>query len=377
MTERLSQLLHDEAAHLTPPPPDPAVSLIEGRRLRRRQRITAGVAAAAVAAVVVTTAGFVAMSGIGDASREVAPAGPAQAEQAPAAYGVGSEVHVGDSVATVPDTVHSLHYTSLGVLVRSNPNDGASDGSGPESLTLVRWDGSTTDLGTIPEGVGPATDPARDVYVLAEARGDGFVAVVRDAASGETVQEQPLPDLPPSYWEVPPLGLSGGSLYVGYRKETVAIDLATGEQSTVPGLSGGIPDVRGGRTVTSEEGLLEVLDVASGETVLSLDFQGYAYGTLSPDGRFLRFVQEETFDAQGNYVEPEDVTVVHDLSSGERREFPGAYDWGWTADGDLFKASGDTLTTCDVGTGECTRQPITPPLTKDADLRLGGRTYES
>lgn len=375
MTERLSQLLHDEAARLTPPPPDAAATLLEGRRLRRRQRITTGVAAAAVAAVVVTTAGFVALQTPGTDARDVGPAD--SVESAPAAYGVGSDVHVGDVVAEVPDTVHSLHYTSLGVLVRSNPNDGASDGSGPESLTLVRWDGSTTDLGTVPEGVGPATDPAEDVYALAEARGDGFVAVVRDAASGETVQEQPLPDLPPSYWEVPPLGLSGDTLYVGYKKETVAIDLTTGDESTVPGMTGGIPDVHGGRTVTGEEGSLEVLDVASGETVLSLEFEGYAYGTLSPDGQFLRFVQEEAFDARGNYLEPEDVTVVHDLSTGEEREFPGAYDWGWTADGDLFKAAGETLTTCDAGTGECTRQPISPALPRNADLRLGGRTYES
>ena len=62
--------------------------------------------------------------------------------------------------------MHSLHYTSAGVLVRSNPNDGGSDGSGPESLTLVQYDGSTVPLGTIPEGVGPATSPVEPVYVL-------------------------------------------------------------------------------------------------------------------------------------------------------------------------------------------------------------------
>jgi hypothetical protein len=377
MTERLSQLLHDEAAHLTTPPPDPAATLIEGRRLRRRQRITAGVAAAAVAAVVVTTAGFVAMSGIGDSSREVAPAGPAQAEQAPAAYGVGSEVHVGDTVATVPDTVHSLHYTSLGVLVRSNPNDGASDGSGPESLTLVRWDGSTTDLGTIPEGVGPATDPEQDVYALAEARGDGFVAVVRDAATGEVVDEVPLPDLPPSYWEVPPLALDDDTLYVGYRKETVAVDLTTDEVTTVDGLSGGIPDVTAGRSVTGNEGSMEVLDVATGETLLTVELEGYAFGSLSPDGRFLRVTQEEGIDAEGNFVEPKDVITVYDVATGAEQEFEGAYSWGWTADGGLFQAAGDTLRTCEVASGTCEQQPISPALPRQAELRFGGQVYES
>ena len=91
----------------------------------------------------------------------------------------------------MPGTLHSLHYTSVGVLTRSNPNGGASDGSGPESLTLVSADGTTTDLGTIPEGVGPATDPDEPVYALAEKSGDGFRAVVRDATTGEEVGSIP------------------------------------------------------------------------------------------------------------------------------------------------------------------------------------------
>ena len=376
MTERLSQLLHDEAADLTPPPPDSAATLAEGRRLQRRQRVTTGLAATAVAAVVVTTAGFVALQTGQSGARDVGPAG-AGGGAAPAAYGVGSDIHLGDVVAQVPDTVHSLHYTSLGVLVRSNPNDGASDGSGPESLTLVRWDGSTAALGTIPEGVGPATDPGQDVYALAEARGDGFVAVVRDALTGETVLEQPLPDLPPSYWEVPPLALEDETLYVGYKNETVAVDLVTDEVTTVDGLSGGMPNVTAGRTVVGNEGSIEVLDVATGESLLTAELDGYGFGSLSPDGRFLRVVQEEGVDAEGNYVEPRDVITVYDVATGAEQEFEGAYSWGWTADGGLFQATGGTLRTCDVASGSCDEEPITPALPRDAELRFGGQTYES
>lgn len=367
MTERLSQLLHDEAADLTPPPPDSAATLAEGRRLQRRQRVTTGLAATAVAAVVVTTAGFVALQTGQSGARDVGPAGAGQGA-APAAYGVGSDIHLGDVVAQVPDTVHSLHYTSLGVLVRSNPNDGASDGSGAESLTLVRWDGSTEALGTIPEGVGPATDPDQDVYVLAEARGDGFVAVVRDALTGETVLERPLPAMPPSYWEVPPLALDDDTLYVGYKNETVAVDLVTHEVTTVDGLSGGIPDVTAGRTVAQEGGQISVLDATTGDVLLEVDAQEYAWGTLSPDGRFLKVVIDD--------MDPGPVQV-HDVASGEVQEFPASYDWGWTADGGLFKPDGDTLTTCVADTGSCQEQPLDPPLPKDADLRLGGRVYES
>ena len=367
MTERLSQLLHDEAADLTPPPPDCATTLAQGRRLQRRQRVTSGLAATAVAAVVATTAGFVALQTGQPDARDVGPAGPGQGV-APAAYGVGSDIHLGDVVAQVRDTVHSLHYTSLGVLVRSNPNDGSSSGSGPESLTLVRWDGSTEDLGTIPEGVGPATDPDQDVYALAEARGDGFVAVVRDAMTGETVLEQPLPDKPPSFWEVPPLALDDETLYVGYRNETVAVDLTTEEVTTVDGLAGGIPDVQGGRTVVQEDGVVSVRDATTGEVLLDVDGPEFAWGTLSPDGLFLEVVIDD--------MDPGPVQV-YDVASGEVQEFPASDDWGWTVDGGLFKPDGDTLTTCVADTGSCQEQPLDPPLPKDADVRVGGSIYES
>ena len=382
MTERLSQLMHDEASRLSPPLPDPASILAEGRRLRRRSHVTSGLTAAAVLALIAGVGGIVALNtGGGD------PDGKAEVtttSDAPVTYGVGSAVVVDDAVAQVPDTVHSFHYTSLGVLVRSNPHDGASDGSGPESLTLVKDDGSAVDLGTIPEGVGPATDPAEDVYVLAEASGDGFVAVVRDAGTGETLDEVELPDLPKSYWDVPPLALDGDTLYVGYKKETAAVDLATGEFAIVEAMSGGIPEVNDSRYAMSSEGTISVMDVGAdlgpedgpGPTILlSVETEGYAWGTLSPDGRFLRVVSEGGMDG-GEWVEPESIQV-YDIASGGLQEFDNPYGWGWTADGELFRVDGDTVTTCDAATGECAESPAAVKATKGADVRLGGQLYES
>ncbi|MEJ7794700.1 MAG: hypothetical protein WKF50_04050 [Nocardioides sp.] len=374
MTERLRQLMHDEAGSLTPPTPDAATVLAEGRRLRHRSRITTGVAAVAVAAVVVTTAGFVALNTGDSGAKDPGPAGSAAVDAAPPAYGVGSDIHLGDVVAQVPDSVHSLHYTSLGVLVRSNPNDGNSDGSGPESLTLVRWDGTTADLGTIPEGVGPATDPERDVYVLAEAVGDGFVAAVRDAATGNKVEEVPLPDLPKSYWDVPPLSLDGDTLYVGYRDETVTVDLTTGEQTPAAGLNGGLPEVHGGRTVfhSIEAEVVSVLDARNGEELFSVDVLGS--GSLSPDGEYLQLLTPGT-SMFGRDTSPFEVFDVDSGSSVTIQE--PADGWGWTADGGLFKVEGDTLTTCDAATGECEESPLSQALPKNAFPRLGGRLYES
>jgi hypothetical protein len=371
MTERLSQLLHDEATGLDLPAPDPHRILSDGRRLRRRRRVTAGLAAAAVVAVL-AGAGVAAIQAGGADRGEPAPAGDVPS---PVVYGVGSRIALDDDVATVPDTVHSLHYTSEGVLVRSNPRGGASDGSGPESLTLVRWDGSTTDLGTIPEGVGPATDPEEPVYVLAEARGDGFAAVVRDAETGEQVEEVPLPDLPPSYWEVPPLALDGNTLYVGYKKSTAAVDLGTGEHRIVDGMAGGLPEVQGHHAFTrAGRSGLTVLDTITGEDVLRVETEEYAWGTLSPDGRYLRIESEGALEG-GTFVEPDSIDV-YDVVKGTSVEIAGdPYGWGWTPGGELFRIAAGTVTTCDPGTGECAEAPA--PLPGKGEVRVGGRLYES
>ena len=53
------------------------------------------------------------------------------------------------------------------------------------------------------------------------------------------------------------------------------------------------------------------------------------------------------------------------------------YGWGWTAGGELFRVAGDTVTTCDPGTGECAESPAPTTVGKNANLRLGGLTYES
>ena len=369
MTERLNQLLRDEADRLDVPPVPADATLGRGRALRRRR--TAAMVGVTAAALAVTGGIVVAVSGgDGDRAIEPAPSPTAAAADVPA-FGFGSKVHLGGRTATVPDTVHSLHYTSEGVLVRSNPNDGGSDGSGPESLTLVRYDGTTTDLGTVPEGVGPATDPTEPVYVLAEERGDGFVAVVRDATTGETTDEVPLPDLPPSYWEVPPLALDGDTLYVGYKSEAVAVDLGAGEHEVVDGMSGGIPEVADGRFLSAKGTSISVIDAGSGEPVSTIEVGHDAWGTLSPDGRYLGVAtfNDETF--QNDYA-------VYDVASGDPVDLgplSRGQDLGWTAAGSACAVVKGSLTTCDLATGDCSK--VEAPVPADAFVKLGGRIYES
>jgi len=373
VAERLSRLMHAEVDALDIPAPSPRTTLATGRRLRRRHNLTvAVVGATAVAAVACGTLFWANRPAV----TVVDPVTPHSAP-APPAYGVGSRVVLGDEVAQVPDTVHSLHYTSVGVLVRSNPNDGASDGSGPESLTLVQDDGTTVDLGTVPEGVGPATDPEQPYFALAERSGDGFEAVVRDARTGDEVGRVALPDLPPSYWEVPPLGLSGDHVYVGYRSKTVAVDWHTGDNHVVAGLTGGIPEVYGGHALIPTGDTATVIDAATGEELAEFPVTGDpADGEggvdLSPDGRFALVWH---IDPQS--YEPARKFTVVDIASGGSQPFDGApYDWGWTADGGLFTIQDGTVAQCAPATGECT-EARSPVNIGSQMIRLGGRMYES
>lgn len=372
MTERLSALMHDEADTLDVPALDHASIIDRGRRARTKHRATLLVGAAAALAVV---GGGTALAVNGIGSDEPGVTDAATATPGTMSYAAGSTVVVDENTATVPDTVHSLHYTSAGVLVRSNPNDGASDGSGPESLTLVATDGGTTDLGTIPEGVGPATDPDEPVYALAERSGDGFRAVVRDARTGDEVGSVALPHLPMSYWEVPPLALDGDILYAGFKKEAVAFDWRTGERQPAAGLRGGIPEVAGGHALVQGPDRLSVVDAATGDPVLEFPVSDDSFGaaSLSPDGRYLSYV---THDPLASAEDPQAPLEIHDLATGRTVDLTGdaGFDPGWTTHGHPFFVDGRQVSVCDPTTGKCTTQD--GPGVGD-DLRLGGNTYES
>ncbi|WP_193605128.1 PQQ-like beta-propeller repeat protein [Nocardioides dongkuii] len=366
MTDLLRTLMRDEAAHLDVPPPPATEILAGGHRRVRRRRVGVGATALAVTAVAGLAVGAAVTGDGSDRPADVADPGPT--------YGVvladGSRVAVGEGLATVPGTVHDLVFTSEGALVRSNQNDGASDGSGPEALTLVRPDGSTVDLGTIPEGVGPATDPSESVYALAEQDGDGFVAVLRDVRTGEEVDRVPLPDRPPSYWDVPPLALDDDHVYVGYRKETWAVDRETGEVQQVVGGPGGIPDVAGGRMATTRDASVAVTDPVTGEELMVQPIDGFGFSELSPDGTHLAVTteNEETFGES---------TTLYAVDTGESLDLPAlgaGWGWSWTPQGDALAVGKKGITVCDVVDG-CSEQPL--PAGFAGDVKPGGQRFES
>jgi hypothetical protein len=379
MTDQLATLLDDEADGLPVPAPDVQTIMTSGRRLRHRRQSAIAIGCAAALAVFGAGLSLV-LDQAGDrANKPDSDRGQVVGEMPDvAAFGEGSTIYLGDVAATVPNTVHSLHYTSAGVLVRSNARGGASDGSGPENLSLVSPEGEVTDLGILPAGqVGPATDPAQSVYVLAQPVGNGFEAVFYESTTGDEVRGIPLPDLPMSYWAVPPLALDGDVLYVGYKKSTIAINWRAGDEHEVPGMSGGAPSVAGGRAVIDRNDRYEVLDVETGATLLVVG-RGTGAGALqlSPDGNFAALARGQDFQVSESATPR---LEVYDVAKGTRidRQETVSSSFGWTPAGTLFWIDGDTIHRCDPATGTCTSTSLAADLGKDPDLRLGGRVYDS
>ena len=355
MTERLSQLMHDEATRIpTPAVPDPARLAVAGRRLRRRRQVTNGLAVAASVAVLAGT-GFLLMD------RSDSEPQPVDGNGDAIVWGYDTEVHVGDATAEVPGTLLSLHQTSVGVLAVSTTEDASF--AGPAQLTLVRYDGTTADLGELEAGQAPVTDSARDVYVLAELRGTDRVVSVRDAATGELRDEFAVPGLGGSR---PGMSLDGDTLYVrqALEKSTLfrSLDLTTGEVAPAPRAAiyyGGATD---GRAVTGDRRTFRVVDVASGEELMTFPTaETLVAAELSPDGRFLRVVRDAEGASPFDPSQPRELQV-YEVATGELvpADIGGAdaAEGGWTPSGDLYAFTETGVVRCEVPAGECTETTL-------------------
>ena len=395
MTERLAQLLRDEADRLDVPPPDALASLHLGRRVRLRRRVTSATAALAVVVAVGGGAlGVNALTSGGDPDAVPEPAAPLDTG---AVFALGSTVYLDDGAvrAEIDDrAVKSLYYTSAGVLVRHGNNAG-SDGGGPQRFSLVHPDGTVDRIGVTTEETVPGTDPTQPYLAWAEVTGDEAEVVVRDLRDDTEAARVPIPSADPGGgWAAPPVTLSGDTVYADTGDGLFAVDWRSGEVEDRGDEQA--PAARG-RTTTYSEDEIAVVDAATGDTLLSIPVAGYGYFRLSPDGSHAMVVVDEA-DLS------DDVSFdVYDVGTGEHVSLPGhAYDYGWTAAGDLFRVGAREVTTCDTGTGECTGSPhgiempspapeqeVCVPMkgatvcsteggeTWQSQLKLGGVTYES
>jgi hypothetical protein len=378
VTERLSTLLHEEAAGLDVPAPAHLAVLARGRRLRRRRRATSGVAGLALLALVGSGAVLGVRALDHDGTRTVEPAGPAYLHGG--AFAVGSTIHFGDRgdhVADVEGRVKALYYTSAGVLVRTG-TDAFTDSAGPSHYDLVTPDGEVSTLDLDLGDRVPATDPDQPYLAYAQKDGSGWAVVVRDV---RTDAERSRTHLDGAFtwggWEAPPVSLSGDSVYVGLDDGAPAVDWRTGEVTTaaLPGRSSA-PTVAGGHTVVADRREVRVIDVATGDILLSVPNRHFPYVDLSPDGRYAKVVlQDDPAEIERPYLGEQDGFLVQDLATGERAtvESP-AFSEGWTPDGHLLRVGRRSVTTCAPMSGQC--ETTTGEL-GGGRIKLGGLSYES
>jgi hypothetical protein len=374
MTDRLTALMHDEAAHLDIPAPPASAVLAQGRRLRRRRHVTTGLAAAAVLAVVASGAVGAAQLGAGTRADDV---GPAVDPGLGAVFSVGTTVYFEDGRehAQIDDkAIKSMYYTSAGILVRHG-NNPWSDGGGPQRFSLVTPEGDVQPIDVVTEETVHSTDPNQPYLAYAETVDGTVEVVVHDLRTDREAARVPMPgDFRWGGWTAPPVSLGGDVVYVGTDGTAHAVNWRTGEVRETDAIPPGYPDVSAGRSLEEQRDGLTVRDVATGEVLLEVPVDTTSvFGDLSLDGRFLRVVSY-----MGSEQPPVDVYAVE---AGTKVTFDVDADLtGWTAEGDLMGVSEDGVVACGATTGDCETTPLdlapgSGPLQET--LKLGGATYES
>lgn len=409
MTERLAQLMQDEAADLRVPHPPIDAILLAGRRERRQRRVLPAIGASAAAAAIVGAVlvlpiagpesgpsdGSVAVHTVSEASFSAAKAAAAQdAFARGGAFAVGSKVYFGgdDFAVQIDDpAVKAVRYTSAGVLVRHGKGYAMDDAS-RDNYSLVGTDGSVVDLNVDIGDVSVSTQATQPYLVYArEGLGEGdWEVVVLDLRNGQVAAAVPVEgDFSWGGWDAPPVSLSGGRVYVGLDDAMVAVDWQTGEVTTTPLPPSTYPDVNADRYLQIDDDIsgrgelnvsVQVRDAFTGETLLDLPGMGDRLASLSPDGEQVLVLPYMLVNDDGQIQKLSD-TVLYTVDTGEQIKLPpsliGGY--GWTPDGLVFSVTAEGTTLCSADTGECVTTPFGTELA-EVDLgtvRLGGMVNES
>jgi hypothetical protein len=372
VTERLADLMRRAVDDL-PVPPAPSADVLQHGRAVRRRRGLAAVGGAAAAVVVVAGIGIAATGGRDDGAGKDDPGPVASASGlSGAVFSIGTTVFLDGGVrsVTIDDkAIKSSYYTSAGLLVRHG-NNNYSDGGGPQRFSLVRPDGTVSSVSVVTEETVPGVDGAQPYLAYTEVKDGEVQVVVHDVSNDTEVARVTLPgDFEWGGWSGPPVALSGDMVYVGTDDVVRTVDWRTG----VIGQTDVLPPpgylVEGGRTVGHAGDDSTVLDVTTGETLLSVPAGRHGYLTLSPDGEFATLDTGKSFD-------------VYNVDSGTHVSFDGAaYDYGWTPEDDLARLDDHHVVTCSATSGECTTGSDTIPANGGGvaprDVRFAGQTFES
>ncbi|SDC71170.1 hypothetical protein [Nocardioides lianchengensis] len=364
MTDRLSTLLHDEAAALDVPPPSPAAVLRRGRAVRRR-RSTTRITGAGVVAGLALAAALVAVSR-GDTPRTVEPAEPEPGAVADTGvtFTLGTTLWYDDATRSVqvPDAaVKSLYYTSAGVLVRHGDN-GYSDGGGEQRFSLVTPDGEIRPVGVVTEEVAHTTDPAQPYLAWTQSVDGVAELVVHDVSTDQEVARVALPDLDTDGFQQ--TVLTGDTAYVSSGDESVRVSWRSGETESLDEV---ITEVGGEHALVDGS----VIDLDSGLTVYR-PRQRDVWLDLSPDGRYLLLGREVSTGTSFSVVDLDEQRGAVRLA--------GPTPYTWTAGSELASVSVGEVAVCAPDTGVCAASLKDFGMDEQefrAGLRLGGATYES
>lgn len=350
MTDRLSTLMHDEAAALDVPPAPADRVIAAGRTIRRRR--TTGTAAGVLAAVLAVV-GLAVVNQHWSGDDAITPA-EQKAYIERGAWAVGDELHIGNHVVDVPGLT-SLRYTSLGVITVAMHRGQDSASTWSETI-LVRPNGrqETVDLPGRDRLAfwPPATDPATPylAYLRKTTAPKRAQLVVVDLASG-TARE--VGDTIKSDDTDNPVSFVGDSVVVRERNGLSLIDRRTGSRADGDWM--GLVTVNGyaaSSYVTSDldqrRWQVHRLD---GAVLLTVQAPGHLDGenaTLSPDGRYLAVPLGDS-GVRVYTVRTGESVVLH----GDR----DVSDYGWTPDGHLvgkiYPQAESEVEICDPSTGTC------------------------
>ena len=376
MVERVSTLLHEEAAGLDVPAPPASAILRDGHRLRRRRRMTEGIAGLTAVGLVAVGVGTIATRADDSSAQErFASARAAAAYDDYGAFSTGGTVYIGNHRVTFPEKVKALYYTSVGVLVRMG-KVAATDASGPSHYTLVRPDGSTKDIALKMGDRIPGTDPESPNVAYAEPRngyhGDRWDLVVVSLETGDEIARTTIDGaFTWGGWEAPPVDLQGERMWAHLDAGWLEYDWMAGATRMVPGTAEHVFETAHGRYAVQGKRAWTVRDFGSGGQLASITTTNDDYGFLSPDGRFMRF-----FDQMSDVADHRSDFRFLDVRTGNVTTLPGTDGYGWTPDGHTLQVDprDDRITVCDPATAECTRVDVEIGA---GSVKLGGLSYES
>lgn len=371
MTERLAQMLHDEADALDIPHAPALAVYRRGRTVRRRQQVVASMAVAAL--VVVGASGAMTFGNESGGQQEPQFTGALEGYAAEGAVAVGDQLFVDGEQVRIDGSVKSTSYSAAGVVVASGKPPWTD--SRVDQYTLIRPDGSTDAVDIEPGVARIATEPDSDRLAYATRKGeDGnrWDIVVVSLTTGKELSRVTVDGVGTiEGWETPLVALDEDLMWARFVGGWTEVNWRSGEVRPVPGTSTfNVIAIANGIYTTENDGVWTTRSMADGAVLDRMPKpKGHPAAAFSPDGRHLRVWE---------LVDGNRPTFLYDPRTGSRHNAPAGYrDFGWTPSGHLQTVDVDTgqVLTCGPLSGDCQPTDLRFEVPEKFVIYLGGNDY--